>query len=71
MNGGKRKAEGTKQKAIKASDQSGIRSFALVTRFNSFLLYPFCFWPSTASIITGSGTVLIPVPVQWSGSIQL
>ncbi len=38
MNGGKRKAESRKQKAIKANDQSGIRSFALVIRFNSFLL---------------------------------
>jgi hypothetical protein len=71
MNGGKRKAEGIKQKAIKANDQSGIKSFTLVIRFNSFLLYALRLQLLTASIITGSGTVLIPVPVQWSGLIRL
>ena len=37
----KRKGESRKQKAIKANDQSGIKSFALVIRFYSFLLSAF------------------------------
>ena len=37
------KAEGIKQKAIKANDQSKGFNSALVIRFNSFLLYAFSF----------------------------
>lgn len=36
-----------------------------------FLFYTISYLLFTASIITGSGTVLVPVPVQWSGLILL